>query len=322
MKRILYVIPLVFLSSAQVALVAQIRLHADSQIFFASREQGQAALEKDDLFARSMSRFDRQSRMQAEQPPTKEEYLKFASRHVVEWKKEQVEKITVAIQSAAEKMEPYRIPFPKRILLVTTDGQEEGGAAYCRGATVILPQGMLGRSARNLDRLLIHELFHVLSNQNPDLRRKLYAIIGFRPCGEVRLPEPLSQRKLTNPDGPTLDYFIEIQAGEKKIPVVPFLFSKTDYDPKKGGSFFQYMNFQLLTVEKTGADWKPVLREGQPVFHSPNGTPSYIEQIGENTGYIIHPDEVLADNFVFLVQRKQNLKTPGIVQQMKTILAR
>ena len=36
---------------------------------------------------------------------------------------------------------------------------------------------------------------------------------------------------------------------------------------------------------------------------------NFFEQIGRNTNYIIHPDEVLADNFIFLTMWRAGEKT-------------
>ena len=80
------------------------------------------------------------------------------------------------------------------------------------------------------------------------------------------------------------------------------------------------MTFRLLAVRKNGGTWVPVIEKGQPKLLDPAKTPSYKEQIGSNTGYIIHPDEIMADNFVHLVQRTKELKTPGIVKELDSIL--
>ena len=52
----------------------------------------------------------------------------------------------------------------------------------------------------------------------------------------------------------------------------------------------------------------------------PSKLPNYFEQIGSNNGYIIHPDEILADNFIKLVNEDKQLKTPKIVEQMESVL--
>jgi len=45
----------------------------------------------------------------------------------------------------------------------------------------------------------------------------------------------------------------------------------------------------------------------------------FYEKIGRNTQYIIHPEEILADNFVFLVHNNENVATPELLKSMKAI---
>jgi hypothetical protein len=46
-----------------------------------------------------------------------------------------------------------------------------------------------------------------------------------------------------------------------------------------------------------------------------------MEQIGRNTEYVIHPEEVLADNFALLVLKKANVPSPEILQKMREVLS-
>ena len=49
------------------------------------------------------------------------------------------------------------------------------------------------------------------------------------------------------------------------------------------------MNFTDIFIRR------PVLATGEPVLLDPANVPDFHEQIGRNTKYIIHPEEVLAD---------------------------
>ena len=51
-----------------------------------------------------------------------------------------------------------------------------------------------------------------------------------------------------------------------------------------------------------------------------NQIPNYLSLVGENTGYIIHAEEILADNFVLLVTNSKNVKTKKVITNMKKIL--
>jgi hypothetical protein len=55
---------------------------------------------------------------------------------------------------------------------------------------------------------------------------------------------------------------------------------------------------------------------GDPILLDPKQTPSFHQQIGSNTKYILHPDEILADNFMHLMMQKPDLPNPEIVNEM------
>ena len=88
------------------------------------------------------------------------------------------------------------------------------------------------------------------------------------------------------------------------VACAPVLYSSAErYDPRAGGSLFKYMLFRLLVLRNTGGLLTPALAGTNPIVIDPkpmNGPPlkEYFDSIGRNTNYIIHPDEILADNFV------------------------
>jgi hypothetical protein len=46
----------------------------------------------------------------------------------------------------------------------------------------------------------------------------------------------------------------------------------------------------------------------------------FFEQIGKNTKYIIHPEEILADNFALLFLGNKDVPSPEIIRKMKDVL--
>ena len=46
----------------------------------------------------------------------------------------------------------------------------------------------------------------------------------------------------------------------------------------------------------------------------------FFEQVGKNTAYIIHPEEILADNFALLVLQERNVPSPEIIRKLEEIL--
>jgi hypothetical protein len=308
--------------SSNVAIAAtDVPLTAGTVARFADVREGIQALTVRDDYIRRMSPFDRQVRPRSSGDVSENELLAFVAGNVVPWTDADVRKLTPLVEELAKKIAPWKLHLPPVVLLVKTTGREEGGAAYCRGAAIVLPQNIIDRGASGLEKILPHELFHITSSHNPKLRKALYASIGFKPCNEVQLPEPLESRRITNPDAPVINDYITVTQDGRQIDVVPVLFSKSPrYDAARGGSLFAYLNFRLMQVVNDNGRWRPLLVDGNPVLLDPKSVPDYHAQIGRNTRYIIHPEEILADNFAYLVNGRIDLPTPRIVEQMGKIL--
>ena len=233
------------------------------------------------------------------------------------------------MQAAVEAIQPLLrdlpLPLPSIVQLVKTTGAEEGNAAYTRATAIVLPKSELANSQKDLQKVICHELFHILSRQNPELREKLYGIIGFTKCNEIKLPPELERRKITNPDAPRNDHFIRLQIDGHESLAVPILLSSAEtYDVKRGGEFFAYLQFQFLVVERDNGsgDLKAVSEGSSPKLVGMERVSGFMEQVGRNTNYIIHPEEILADNFALLVLNERNVASPEILQKMREVLMR
>jgi hypothetical protein len=314
---------LLLLSAPLAAASPDVPLAGEIAVHFATAEEGAAILSAEDDFTRSLSRFDLQCRLQTGNNVRLADWRKFASAEVRDWSDEQAKPVIESLARLRPRLEKLRLTLPKTISLVHTTGKEEAGAAYTRGSAIVLPDKVLAYTPMQLDKLLVHELFHVLSRNNPALRRDLYAIVGFRLCPPIDLPGDLADRRITNPDAPLVDCLIELADGGRTYVGAPVLYANaTQYDAHQGGSLFRYLTFRLLVVEQQSGQWRPVLKDGKSVVIDPKTAPGFFEQVGKNTNYIIHPDEILADNFVHLVMENKELVTPRIVDEMAKVLAK
>ena len=162
----------------------------------------------------------------------------------------------------------------------------------------------------------------MLSRHDKPLRERLYKSIGFEPCAELRLPDELNDRRLTNPDGAANNHCIKIKVADDEQWAIPLIYSKSGtYDPAKGGEFFDYLVFQFLVIEQKvdqGATTAKIV-DGQPLLVAPKDAGGFIDQVGRNTAYIIHPDEVLADNFVLIVNGQANVASPEILARIQSV---
>jgi hypothetical protein len=303
----------------------EIPLTATAVVRFASEQEGAALLASRDAYVALMSPFDRAVRMHSAVPVSPETFLRYLAQQCLSWTDAEMEKYGRFLATLRPKLQAYDLSFPAEVLLVKTTSADEGGAAvaYTRQNAIIVTRKMLQQSDGTLQKILVHELFHILSRHDPDLQIRLYELIGFQRCNEIILPESLAKRKLTNPDAPGNNNRIRLTHQDTVVQAIPLIYARDAvYDADKGSTVFDFLEFRLLAVTKRKDLWQASLRSGEAVLYDVSEVDGFFEQIGRNTGYIIHPEEILADNFVHLVNGTEDLPSPGIVAAMKAILQR
>ncbi len=303
---------------------AEVKISGETIVTFATPDEGRSILTTRDDFIRALSPFDRAARVKTADAVSEKIFLEFVGRSVLDWTEAEKASIGSALERLQVPFDRLALPWPKAIYFVKTTGQEEGGAAYTRDHALILPQTMLASNRPPSPRLIAHELFHILSRGNPGLRERLYQAIGFVKCSEIELPEPLRNRRITNPDAPANDHCIRVQVGGAEVWAVPIIFSRTErYDVARGGEFFFYMQSQLLLIDRQGnsPNAKPMDAALQrPHLVDFGDVRGFYEQVGRNTEYIIHPEEILADNFAMLVLGDQDVPSPEILRKLQDVL--
>ncbi len=304
---------------------AEVTIENNATIKFATNEQAREILSVRDEFIQRLSPFDRAARMKTDKDITEDEFVEFVATNTLAWSDEEKAIGESVFSSIKPRLDELSLPWPETIYMVKTTGGEEGGSAYTRGSAVILPQGMItpGRE-KSLRKVISHELFHILTRKNPALQEKLYAAIGFLKCKEIELPPKLTAIKITNPDAPRNDCCIQLKLADAAVWATPILFSRVEkYDAKRGGSHFSYMKFQFLVVAKDNTTVPPTMTydNANPQLVDADRVSGFYEQVGRNTKYIIHPEEILADNFALLLQGEERVQSPEVLKQMKKILA-
>lgn len=285
---------------------------------FASVKEGQEALTKADDFTNSWSQFDMDARAQ-KSDATKEDVFELIRSNVLEWtseEKKQISAVFAEVEAIILK-EQYTLPLPNEILVIKTSMKEEGNASgYTRGNNIILGEKAIAQNPESLKHLVIHELFHVLSRNDKDFKTAMYDIIGFTTTNQIALPDSIADKKITNPDAPLIDAFITLETNDGAVDCAMILYAT---EPWKGGSFFEYINIAFLKLEGE-LNKIPYLEDGAPVFYTMGEALNFFDQVGMNTNYIIHPEEILADNFTSLILQENNLADPWIIDEIRHYL--
>jgi hypothetical protein len=299
-----------------------IELQKGTELVFASVEEAKKRLTQKDGFIKSLSPFDRSARLKTDKPVTEKEFLEYVADQVRPWTVGEKVRIKSVFKSITDRIAGFSLNLPREILLIKTTGKEEGGAAYCRSNAIVLPRQMLVGQNAALEKLLTHELCHVLLSNDPILKEALYRAINFRKCNDIELPEKLREVKITNPDGVKNDHYVEVEYDNSIIQVVPIIYSSSPkYDVAEGGEFFRYLKISLLVIEKEGDSWRyKSSSNGEPILLELKDVPDYFNRIGSNTSYVIHPEEIIADNFVLVVQGTQPVKSEWVIEKMQKLL--
>lgn len=297
-----------------------VQLGSRSIIRCASQEEGAKILGKVDEFARRLSPFDRSAMLKKEGDVSSDEILAFVSGKVKPWKDDERKTILRVAGAAAGKIDWVTIPWPQEIVLIKSSER----VPYTRQHAIVFPQMIVGFPEATLERIMLHELFHILSRHNPDSRAELYRIIGFELCNEIPLPSKLRQRSLTNPDAPSVNVRIHVTQGERELWAAPVLIAKVDRYRRSDKQVYPagYMQLRLLEIELGGDKWAPVLHDGEPNLIDPQQAGGFLEKIGNNTGYMIHPEEILADNFIIVATNQADVKSPEITSALRSILSK
>src|SRR5258706_12568924 len=135
-----------------------------------------------DVFVQAMSPFDRAARLKTDKDVTEAEYLSFVARQGLDWSQSDRARVRPILEAFRAKTKGLDLRFPPVISLLKTTGLEEGRAAYCRGASVVLPADYFAKDPAELEFTIFHELFHIYRRHFADNRRQLCNIIAVDLC--------------------------------------------------------------------------------------------------------------------------------------------
>lgn len=336
-------------------------LPGGTEVVAASIAEGRQLLTTVDDYVSQQSSFDRQARVNLRREVaevTLPIYLDYVASQVMSWSPVEIDALEGIVSSMSLLFAPLSLRLPARIAIVKTSGQEEGYAAYTRRKdTIVLPANMVASvetatsygdplhpasDVSYLQDVLIHECFHLFSKNHPEERFRLYEHIHYQSTGTpVELPDApwgppgsgarMRELKITNPDEPKLDVYIEMvvptapddaDSALVRRALAPLLMANGRYE---GGIFFEYLEWWFMAiVQDAGGRWqaqsgplgRPVMYPSAPLMQQ------YLALVGANfTQEIFQPDEILAQNFVLVANQpsldllafmRQTLSAPGV----------
>lgn len=284
---------------------------------FATRAEAQMLITEIDRYTTGWNQFDLDVRLQMPNGK-KSKLLMLAMESTRHWSEDDKSKMNNAIRRIEEAIQKKKLVlhFPDEVVLVKTSMVEEGGAAaYTRENWIAVGEEALARlSEEDLACLMAHELFHILTRSDAAFKQKAYGVIGFTVAERsIVFPNDLMVKMISNPDaGP--DSYAPFTVGGEMRNCVMVIYTDRPYTE---GTLMQYIRVGLVPLNE---ELVPVQQDGVTVIYSPDQVEDFQVRLGRNTAYMIGPEEVLADNFMYLLFNKEDLSDPQIVEALGAAL--
>ncbi len=285
---------------------------------FATLAEGRAILGARDEYVRAISALERSASLSTGDKVDEGRFMQFMQGTVLDWTEEERRHLRPLIARLDRFLSGLKWRRPEKILLVRVNAALENGAPHTRANGIMLPKNEL--TADRLTYVLSHETFHVLTREDGALKERLYGAIGFRRCERMEIPESVSRMRITNPDAVENRHTIAVRYRDRAVEAMPFLRFKSDNIDTRSG-YLVNARIAWLLVDRERADCR--VRTGAEV--ALEELQGLFEQIGRNTPYLAHPEEILADNFFQLFvstfrSPAAEVQSPEILERMRAIL--
>ena len=223
---------------------------------------------------------------------TLEEYIEYSALQVLPFTPEEEKRVgdTMEWLSAFLESHGLKLPDPGTITFVKTTGKEELGATgYTSEGVIFLNQDAFSPSEPpdyNFHLIVLHELSHCLSRLFPEYRQAMYSLIHFTVLDhDIEIPKEIFERIIANPDVERHNSVATFTIGGEKKECYIITLSDGVFE-KEGDNFLLGMHPGIVPMGMTAVYTKEEVEDFWTVF-------------GENTTYVIDPEEAAANSFAF-----------------------
>lgn len=219
------------------------------------------------------------------------DFLLLLKNSVIDPIQEQIDVLQNSENKINESITSLKFDIDINMGIIFTDGSDNIGEPYTKGVDMVFPIGCDDRDnvlGHLNPHLVVHELWHIISRNNPDLRKAAYKSIGFEETDtplemKAGFDEHIADKYFTNPDAISHDHFLKYEDGDENVfELYPILTS--------GGDFLSGELAIVYENEVIGSDLI-------------GNHPFYIRKF-KNVAYNIHPDEICAEHFRYLCMNK------------------
>ena len=217
----------------------------------------------------------------------------------------------------------YQLPLPEEIVFIKSDmsveimtasGYTHGNDIYLNSTNIAL--SVIPEAGKYFDKLLWHELFHCLTRNSSDFRAQMYSLIHFTVTdSDFELPPCVRERYLSNPDVEHHDSYAAFTIDGQQVDCFLVWMAAGDYSETQPGAGPEKIT-ALVPID------------GTDIYYTRDQASDFDEVFGTNTGYVIDPEECMADNFAYAMyygingQDGQGYPNPEIISGIIDIVSR
>lgn len=294
---------------------------------YASAEEGRELMLANKEYYAGFTQNELEFKMQ-KTDVTMEEYLEFAGQQVLDFSDDEKSYLDKCIRNMEKTLDKngYTLPPLDEIVFIKTTMQEEPGAGgYTHGTQIYLGETEISifASTTNIKEyqdlaygLLWHELFHCLTRCNPEFRKDMYSLINFTiNDSDYVLPSSVLEYHISNPDVEHHDAYATFIIDGKETPCFTDFVTTMHFEEAQS-DFFSCSTTALIPVD------------GTDTFYTPEQATNFDQVFGTNTGYVVDPEECMADNFKLAMVygmdgiNKEGYPNPEIIQGIIDYLSR
>jgi len=285
-------------------------------IHLASPEEAAAAISARDEYMAAVNSADVSIWLRRPGSPADRDALaQYLAANVLPWTEAERARLNAMIERVSPRFAALAPWLPERVQIASFRITASSGADFTRGNTIFLSS--LKPTDEALDDRFFHELFHILSRHNPARRDEFYALVGFQRCTPMTLEGDLRARVLTNPDAPRVEYASNIRIGDRETWATPLIVADLSrYTPRS--DLFDHVAVQFTPLRRD-AEGQCTVDAGSTLTQEQLGT-AVIARAGNNTSYVLHPEELVADNFAQMMMGRRDAPSPEIYDRLAALL--
>jgi hypothetical protein len=287
-----------------------------TRVRFAGGAEARLILMTPDPWIQTAGSVQRSVLMRQSRPVTVGEFSQWQADAVRVWRAPDELRWRRAWQKIKPNLDQLKIPLPDEVLLISTTGFESENTPHTRSNAIILPVNANAGQFSDAE-LLAHEFFHVMTRYSPELRDRLYSVIGFEPVNELQWPESWDNLRISDQDAPHLSHAMRVTYHGENIVIMPVAIAVKFNLNMHLQALENLLEVRLLEIDP-GIGKNPStarMRDQRPVWHRIEEIPEYGIHLGNNTDYILHPEETLADNFMFLISQRP-VRNPELLNRI------